>query len=45
MLRFGDVIPTAVRFPSVGNDLKQSSAEWSVGNMRSAVAIGLDVEL
>ena len=40
----GDVKPTTVAFPTLGNHLDEHAAERRVGDMRNAVAIGLHIQ-
>ena len=44
LLLIRDVKPAPVTVPTFRDDLNQCSAQWSVGNVRDAVTIGLYVE-
>src|SRR5271168_3535915 len=43
-MRVGDVVPAAVRLPTLGDNLHKSAAERSFGDVRDAIAVGLNVQ-
>ena len=45
LLRVRDVVPMAVRFPTIGDDLNQHASKGSFRDMRDSQLIGFDIDL
>jgi len=44
LVRVGDVVPAAVGLPTFGDNLDESAAERSFGDVRDAIAVRFDVQ-